>query len=241
MKFDKSKIFTCKDAEKTALGSYGYFADSIGELKSRVEKENKDYYGKLQNVLDENKNCRFDGAHAGIKVAWCLFYLDKLPNEADTDFDESKVFTSSTSTELKIHSIGYFANTIRELRRLVESKADSQLSELAVKDKNFFTAKNGRSYIFFYLVEEPKGCSFRPYKDTDEMISHFCKHFGIKYKDYNLPTIWVKRMNNKYLVTRFGKNTVSLCSVDTFFTPTFEYLLENYKYLDGTSCGIKEK
>ena len=25
------------------------------------------------------------------------------------------------------------------------------------------------------------------------------------------------------------------------FTPTFEYLLENYKYLDDTSCGIKEK
>ena len=152
MEFDESKIFTCKDAKNAVPGSYGYFADSIGDLKSRVREENKDYYGKLYDVLGENANCRFDGAHAGIKVAWCLFYLDKLPNEVSDSFDDSKVFTSPSSAELKIHSIGYFANTISELRRLVESKASSQLLELVTKDKNFFTAKNGRSYIFFYFL-----------------------------------------------------------------------------------------
>lgn len=241
MEFDESKIFTCKDAKNAVPGSYGYFANNIGDLKSRVREENKDYYGKLYDVLGENANCRFDGAHAGIKVAWCLFYLDKLPNEVGDSFDDSKVFTSPSSAELKIHSIGYFANTISELRRLVESKASSQLLELVTKDKNFFTAKNGHSYIFFYLVEESKDNSFRPYKDTDEMINHFCKHFGLKHKNYSLPTIWVKRMNNKYLVTRLGKNTVSLCSIDTVFTPSLEHLLEHYKYLDGTPCGIKEK
>lgn len=41
MKFDKSRVFTCKDAEKAVLGSYGYFANNIGDLKLRVKEENK--------------------------------------------------------------------------------------------------------------------------------------------------------------------------------------------------------
>ena len=157
------------------------------------------------------------------------------------EFDESKIFTCKDAKNAVPGSYGYFANTISELCKLVESKASSQLLELVTKDKNFFTAKNGRSYIFFYLVEEPKDNSFRPYKDTDEMINHFCKHFGLKHKNCSLPTIWVKRMNNKYLVTRLGENTVSLCSIDTVFTPSLEYLFAHYKYLDGAPCGIKEK
>ena len=155
-------------------------------------------------------------------------------------FNINKAYSALNADKVKIGCKGYFANTISELCKLVESKASSQLLELVTKDKDFFTAKNGRSYIFFYLVEEPKDNSFRPYKDTDEMINHFCKHFGLKHKNCSLPTIWVKRMNNKYLVTRLGENTVSLCSIDTVFTPSLEYLFAHYKYLDGAPCGIKE-
>ena len=176
--------------------------------------------------------------------------MDKLPNEVDTGFDDSKVFTSPSSAELKTHSIGYFANTISELHRLVESRASSQLLELATKDKNFFTAKNGRSYIFFYLVEESKDNSFRPYKDTDEMINHFCSHFDLVSSTYSLPHIWVKgkpESNYKDEIAQavgFYKDNVTIgrsCNAkDKFTLYTLHELFDYFTYLDGTPCGIKK-
>lgn len=89
MELDESKIFTCKDVKNIALGSYGYFANNIGDLKSRICEENKKFYGKLTDVLDESNNCRFVGkvfcdsefAGAIFNVAGSLFYLVKEPKE----------------------------------------------------------------------------------------------------------------------------------------------------------------
>ena len=39
MEFDESKIFTMVNADKVKLGSKGYFADSLKELKIAVEQE----------------------------------------------------------------------------------------------------------------------------------------------------------------------------------------------------------
>ena len=82
---------------------------------------------------------------------------------------------------------------------------------------------------------------YRPYKDTEEMIEDFRKKVGMGYPKLFLPSVWVKKKadGSRKLVTEFGFTCVWL-SVDPVGI-TMSKLSQDYTYLDGSPCGMKEE
>lgn len=164
------------------------------------------------------------------------------------EFDKSKVFTALNADEIKQGSKGYFANSIRILKETIkETLKDSCAATYGeideIKDDSCacrFIIKKNSAYSFFYLVEKPKEKELRPYKDTDEMIDHFCRHFNLIPQDHRLPTLWVKNDNRKYLITRVSENTVTMCFENDVSTFSLRILFDDYTWLDGSPCGIEE-
>lgn len=168
--------------------------------------------------------------------------------------DESKIYTLLTADKVRLGSKGYFADTLKNMREVVDQERSENYGEIAeIKDNSYvarFKIKNCdieesltnpfRSYGLFYLVEEPKEKELRPYKDTDEMIDHFCRHFNLIPQDHRLPTLWVKNNNRKYLITRVSKNAVTMCFKDCVYTFSLSIFGKECTWLDGSPCGIEE-
>lgn len=75
MKFIESNVFTPLNADQVAVGSKGYFAETLGHLKSCVEQEGPT--AELTSIRDEDHGCRFYSKE--YKSAWILFYLVETP------------------------------------------------------------------------------------------------------------------------------------------------------------------
>ena len=161
------------------------------------------------------------------------------------EFNKSKVYTALNADEVKIGSKGYFADTIHSLR----SQAQTETIELMTLTKitpdynmNRFCT-DSVSFVYFYLVKEPREKKFRPYKNTEEMIEDFVKRYsqynGSKGNDNPIysPLIWIKNKDNiKCLISIFGTDYVET-DINHFF---LNDLLEDCTYLDGSPCGIEE-
>lgn len=162
------------------------------------------------------------------------------------EFDKSKVFTVLNASEVKIGSKGYFADELTLLKERVSNKSLSYYGELTTicpgnRSNYCFEMDNISNWLLFYPVEKPREKKFRPYRDSDEMIEDFKKRFNVKVPPYEMPLIWIKMKDTdkKYLVVRFA-STLTICHNDEVYTPTFEYLVKGYTYLDGSPCGIEE-
>lgn len=82
--------------------------------------------------------------------------------------------------------------------------------------------------------EEPKS---RPFEDTAELILHYQQHFNVVCPPYAEPLIWIKdKDDDRYLIKRYSEECVF---VDTLCL-TMKELFEDYVFLDGSPCGIKE-
>lgn len=81
--------------------------------------------------------------------------------------------------------------------------------------------------------------TYRPYKDTDEMIEDFKKRFNVKVPAYDMPMIWIsyKDIMDCRLITGFMGNAVIL----TLSAVGMGNLFDCYTYLDGSPCGMKEE
>ena len=81
--------------------------------------------------------------------------------------------------------------------------------------------------------------TYRPYKDTEEMIEDFKKRFNVEVPPHAMPMIWVeyKTLKERKLITGFKDKVVviiaSVWGMDDLF--------EDYTYLDGSPCGMKEE
>ena len=75
MTFDKNKIYTSLNADEVKVGSKGYFADSITELKNKIKDEEFSEVGK---VYTENNVYRFSDSNG---LDYSLFYLVEEPAE----------------------------------------------------------------------------------------------------------------------------------------------------------------
>ena len=75
MTFDKNKVYTALNADEVKVGSKGYFADSLEDLRAFVSED--DDPCTLFEVLGEEYGRRFDeGGNP-----WNLFYLVEEPEE----------------------------------------------------------------------------------------------------------------------------------------------------------------
>lgn len=82
--------------------------------------------------------------------------------------------------------------------------------------------------------------TYRPYKNTEEMIEDFKKRFNAKVPPYAMPMIWVKRKdgsNLAKLITGFRDKWVEII----ISVWDMHNLFEDYTYLDGSPCGMNEE
>ena len=166
------------------------------------------------------------------------------------EFDKSKSYTALNADEVKIGSKGYFADNLKALKEAVEQERYENYEEIAeILDEDYesrFLMKGDCKYRFtlFYLAEEPQEKKFRPYKDTDEMIDHFCRHFELIPQVHRPPLIWIKAKEvpeSKYLITRFSEyDKVTITFERSVYATNLRVLSEDFTYLDGSPCGIEE-
>lgn len=165
------------------------------------------------------------------------------------EFDKSKVFTVVNADELKLGSIGYFANSLQSLKTQVEQEEDTATTLIRVAPGNNypFIEESGNEYFLFYLVEEPEEKKFRPYKNCDEMIEDFKRRYnsygGWSGKDnpmYN-PLIWVKKraIERVECISSFNDEAVYISLADYWYS--MEEIFKNFTYLDDSPCGIEEE
>lgn len=76
MKFDESNVYTAVNADKVRIGSKGYFADSISELKRKINES--DVLFTLTKINGEEATARFVIAPT---LSYPLFYLVEKPKE----------------------------------------------------------------------------------------------------------------------------------------------------------------
>lgn len=87
MEFDKTKIYSAVNADDVKIGSEGYFADSLKELKDAVEQEDSAAYREIAEIKEPDMQNRFSYKQFNSKKGECynldfnLFYLVKKPKE----------------------------------------------------------------------------------------------------------------------------------------------------------------
>ena len=170
------------------------------------------------------------------------------------EFYVNKVFESLRADDVKIGSKGYCADSLANLKTIVENEVKLAYGEVTrIRDKDClyrFCIDNIVDKAFFYLVEEPEENKFRPYSNPNEMIEDFKKRYnaygGWSGKDnpmYN-PLIWIKSKATgfRHLVTDYcdDDNCNKSCIWIGSLALAFKELFDKYTYLDGTPCGIKE-
>lgn len=159
------------------------------------------------------------------------------------EFDKSKVYSVVNAVDVGVGSIGFVADNMAELKNKVARDDSFLFTRITdIKDESYtsrFVDENFNEYPLFYLLKEPE--EVRPYNDTDEMISHYLKHFNLNLTppSYKIPDIWIKHTGtgDKYKVTSIKRTAVG---IDIGYRDV-QSLSEFYTYLDGTPCGIKEE
>lgn len=76
MMFDTSKVFTVFNCDEVKVGSKGYFADTKVTLIHRVQSDNKDCCGVLENIYDDDYAFLLDDC-----ARYRYFYLVEEPKE----------------------------------------------------------------------------------------------------------------------------------------------------------------
>lgn len=76
MKFDKTRVYTAFNADEVKVGSKGYFADSISDLKKKVK--DGDELLTLTKIFGEESATRFSVSPIS---SYILFYFVEEPEE----------------------------------------------------------------------------------------------------------------------------------------------------------------
>ena len=76
MEFDKTRVYSACNADEVKVGSKGYFADSINELKKKVNEGNE--LLTLVKIYGEESATRFSVSTIS---SYILFYLVEEPKE----------------------------------------------------------------------------------------------------------------------------------------------------------------
>lgn len=81
MTYTKELVFSCINAEDAPVKKYGYFSNSLADLKFAVENERiglRSIYASLEKVLGEDKEKRFETRYG----YFSLFYpIDDYPDK----------------------------------------------------------------------------------------------------------------------------------------------------------------
>lgn len=167
------------------------------------------------------------------------------------DFDRSKAFSAINADEVRIGSIGYGADTCEELDFYVTHDSKKKVELLSINDKDRirrFTTRNRdgekANYPLFYLLEESTKeitPEYRPYVSIDEFLDDYYQRFNKIRTSIDYPIIWLKDVNIgvSRMITEYSPVDNTVRTGD--YWSAMQELLEDFTYLDGSKCGIKEK
>lgn len=143
------------------------------------------------------------------------------------DFDETRLYTAFNADKVKVGSKGYFADSISELKRkITEGEAPLNLIEIYGEEAvTRFAIAPTSSYFLFYLVEEPKEKTYRPYKDTSEITGHALFDEVIDTDDVHCAIIAISKAG---------------VYISTHGWADMEHLYNFFRWSDNSPCGIKE-
>lgn len=161
------------------------------------------------------------------------------------EFDKSRIYTMVNADKIKLGSEGYFADNIYYLQQAVQhDNIDTGYFGKVVDIKDIgtgfrFVADNGLCFSLFYFIKEQEENKFRPFKNTDDMITEFCRRSGnLLLANINIPVIYFKnkKSGRSYIMSAFDCHLVKI-SHEVY---DMVDLFNNFTFIDDSPCGIEE-
>lgn len=142
-------------------------------------------------------------------------------------FDKTRVYSICNADEVKVGSKGFFADNISDLKKKVNEGHEllTLVKIYGEKSATRFSISPISSYILFYLVEEPKDKTYRPYKDTSEITGHALFDEVIDTDDVHCAIVAISKAG---------------IYIPTHGWVDMEHLYNFFRWSDNSPCGIKE-
>lgn len=144
-------------------------------------------------------------------------------------FDKSRVYTALNADELPIGSKCIFADTIEELKALVqecEGYSKTELREIREGNEVYrFVDKVGHTSALAYLLLSPAEPKYKPFKNIEEAMDAIKRHGG-----------WIKHKTSKdyAFVYAYDESTVYFLNKRI----ALDCLFGAYVFADdGSPCG----
>lgn len=215
MEFDVNNVYTAANADDLHKGDLCVFADVLGTLKERVKDEIGG--GILSNIREEDKSLRFvSDCNSCYELAYLVCPV--------CNFDAFKAWKKGEAVEVSFDGGKTWGLWKREN-----------------KDKIPYNTPDWCAADYRPVVEQPKEKKYRPFKDCKELCDFWYKKTAVNVPSYAMPLIWVKRKsaNCTMLITAFNDDTSISIAVGNIVIYTLARLLEEFTFLDGTPCGVK--
>lgn len=213
MKFDKSKVYTALNADEVKVGSRGYFADDIGNLRDMVINREPLLY--VKEVRNDYYQYRFKSDEINKHA---LFYLVEEPKTEPKEVTAAE--WDNKPRIMKVWNGDNYSNAVERKVLIVRTSTYCYPVVTIEEDE--------RLNSFQHCAELEPAKSYRPYHNADEFIEDYKKRFYHDFKD--IPTIWMKNkagVLKKIIISNDG--FVDYCS-----------LFDTYTYPDGSPCGMEE-
>lgn len=159
------------------------------------------------------------------------------------EFDKSRIYTVVNADEIKPGSAGYFADNIYSLQHAVQQNDKECFGKVdyikGIITGFRFVADNGTCFSLFYLAEEQEEKKLRPFKNTDDMMTEFCRRsVKLPFATIDPPVIYFKNKESgrSYIMSAFDYHSVKI----RHKAYDMVNLLNNFTFTDGSPCGIEE-
>ena len=147
------------------------------------------------------------------------------------EFDKSKVYTALNADELKIGSKCIFADTIEELKALVqecEGYSKTELREIREGNEVYrFVDKVGHTSALAYLLLSPAEPKYKPFSSEEKAIEIIEQH-----------ECWIKSKMTQICFLVGIKDSKHIPFIGYDCKEFFSLLLDCYVFADdGSPCG----
>lgn len=129
--------------------------------------------------------------------------------------------------------------TIAEKIKVMQAYEDGKYIEFRLKGEEVWADCGNPIWDwneFVYRIKpEVKKPTYRPYKDTCEMIDDYKTRFGVNCPPYAMPLIWIRWEDNSAtkLITAFRADHVTIDGN----VVSLGYIHHAYVYIDGSPIG----
>ena len=233
MEFDKSKVYTVLTADEVKVGSKGYFADNLTDLEAFVAAEDEHCFNEIHHIASPDNAYRF--SFKDIVGNYALFYLVEEPEPAPKEVTASE--WDNRPRLMKVWDDDFEPKESKVI--YIASEENLQYPVVVL------SSEGGTPHIAWYehcaeiaaTKEVEKEKSYRPYKNTDELIADYKKRFCPDCK--GIPAVWVKNVADtlKQVVAITDNGIRVLSNINLI---DYSSLLDTFTYPDGSPCGMEE-